>query len=59
MSVGKGLCRQCWGLNYTRIKLYTYRVSSGALRPDTLSCFLGEGGSLCCCARMGSTLNWN
>ena len=46
MSVGKGLCWQCWGLNYTRIKLYTYRVSSGALRTDTLNCFWGEGGEV-------------
>ena len=57
MSIGKGLCRQCWGLNYARIKLYTNRADSGALRPDTLRCLGGKGGSLCCCARMDSTLN--
>ena len=44
MSVGKGLCWQCRGLNYTRIKLYTNRVNSGVLWPDTLSCFQGGGG---------------
>ena len=44
MSIGKGLCRQCWGLNYARMKLYTDRAGSGALRPDTLRCFGGGGG---------------